>query len=359
VKILILSASFGEGHNAAARGVRDGLAQIAPETEVELRDLFGEAYGWVNELVRKTYLAVINRWPGSWGYVYRWLDRKKDFDKHFRRFTPLKKHLARVLELFQPDAVVSTFPAYPYLLSQISGTNKRHKTVVVVTDSITVNAIWYRCDADYFLVPNEQSAAVLRSGGILPDKIKIFGFPVNPKFAELSRDRPAPSPQSPRRVLYVTNAAPRHAPELVKKLLDLDIRLTVTVGHDQHLRGAIKAVAIDRKLDILGWTDQLPRLLCESHLLIGKAGGATVQETIAAGCPMIINHVVSGQEEGNAQLIVETNSGVIAHDPNAVIAQVQRAFADNAKQWREWSINISKLSRPRASLDIAKFLLSI
>jgi hypothetical protein len=32
-----------------------------------------------------------------------------------------------------------------------------------------------------------------------------------------------------------------------------------------------------------------------------------VQETIAAGCPMIINHVVSGQEEGNARLIVETN----------------------------------------------------
>jgi processive 1,2-diacylglycerol beta-glucosyltransferase len=367
VKFLILSASFGEGHNAAARGVRDGLARIAPEAEVELRDLFGEAYGWVNELVRKTYLAVINRWPRSWGYVYRWLDRKQDFDKNFRRFSPLKKHLARVLERFQPDAVVSTFPAYPYLLSQIPGTARRYKTIVVVTDSITVNAIWYRCDADYFLVPNEQSATVLRSGGIAPDKIKIFGFPVNPKFAELAQARPTPSPQSERRVLYVINAASRRAPELVRKLLDLDIHLTVTVGHDEHLRRAIESVSNDRKacpersrrIDILGWTDQLPRLLCQSHLLIGKAGGATVQETIAAGCPMIINHVVSGQEEGNAQLIVETNSGVIARGPDDVVARVQRAFADDAKQWREWSNNISKLSRPRASLDIAEFLLSI
>ena len=42
-----------------------------------------------------------------------------------------------------------------------------------------------------------------------------------------------------------------------------------------------------------------------------------------------------------------------------VVTQVQRAFDDNAKQWREWSTNISKLSRPRASLDIAEFLLSI
>ena len=74
---------------------------------------------------------------------------------------------------------------------------------------------------------------------------------------------------------------------------------------------------------------------------------------------MIINHVVSGQEEGNAQLIVETNSGAIAVSNDQVVAQVQRAFGDNAKQWREWSSNIWKLSRPRASLDIAEFLLSI
>ena len=113
------------------------------------------------------------------------------------------------------------------------------------------------------------------------------------------------------------------------------------------------------KIDIVGWTDQLPRMMSESHLLIGKAGGATVQETIAAGCPMIINHVVSGQEEGNARLIAETNSGAIALTPDEVVSQVQRAFANDAQQWREWAMNISQLSRPGAALDIAEFLLSI
>lgn len=149
------------------------------------------------------------------------------------------------------------------------------------------------------------------------------------------------------------------APGLVDKLLRLDVELTVTVGRDEKLRRAIEAAAGHRKIDIIGWTEEVPRLLCENHLLIGKAGGATVQETIAARCPMIINHVVSGQEEGNALLLVETNSGVIAHSPDEVVAQVQRAFIDEAKQWREWEANITKLSRPRASLDIAEFLLSI
>jgi processive 1,2-diacylglycerol beta-glucosyltransferase len=135
--------------------------------------------------------------------------------------------------------------------------------------------------------------------------------------------------------------------------------LSVTVGRNEKLRRAIQSVVGDRKVDIYGWTDEMPRLLCENHVLIGKAGGATVQETIAGACPMIINHVVSGQEEGNAQLIVETISGAIALSNDEVFVQVQRAFANDAQQWREWSANISKISRPRASLDIAKFLLSI
>jgi processive 1,2-diacylglycerol beta-glucosyltransferase len=364
-RILILTASFGEGHNSAARGVRDGLARIAPDgTEVELRDLFAEAYGPINEAVRRSYLGLINFAPRSWGAVYRWLDRKKNFDKQFARFSRLKDHFAALLDRFQPDVVISTFPAYPNALRRIEGENPDRfrdcKSVVVVTDSITINASWYRCAADYFLVANEQSASVLRAVGVTPQKIKVFGFPVSPKFAELSgSNRVLPSNKSDRRVLYMINAATRGAPDLVRRLAELGIDLTVTIGRVGKLRPAIEAAADGRLAKIVGWTNELARMLHESHLLIGKAGGATVQETIAAGCPMIINHVVAGQEEGNAWLIVETNSGVIALSPAAVAAQVQRAFADDAKQWREWAANISKLSRPRAALDIAEFLLSI
>ncbi|MEY2555539.1 MAG: processive 1,2-diacylglycerol beta-glucosyltransferase [Verrucomicrobiota bacterium] len=357
-KILILTAGFGEGHNSAARGIRAGLARVAPKVEVELRDLFPETFGAFNEIVRRTYLAVINRWPKSWGYVYNWLDRKDDFDKRFQRFRSLKKNLGRLLDRFQPDVVVSTFPPYPYLLQQISRNERHCQNIAVITDSITVNAIWYRSPADYFIVANEQSAAVVRKGDVPAEKIKVFGFPVSPRFADFAKDRQSPSEITPR-VLYVINAGTRRAPDLVRRLLRLDIQLTVTVGRDEKLRRAVEAAVGDRKIDIFGWTEEMPRLLCENHILIGKAGGATVQETIAAGCPMIINHIVSGQEEGNARLLVETNSGVIAISNDEVMAQVQRAFNNDARQWREWSANISTLSRPRASLDIAEFLLSI
>lgn len=364
-RILILTAGFGEGHNSAARGIRDGLARLAPEgTEVELRDLFAEAYGPVNEVVRKSYLAVVNLAPRAWGAVYRWLDRKKDFDTEFARFSRLEEHFAALLERFHPDVMVCTFPVYPNMLRRIQRLNSEFcvssKIVVVVTDSITINAAWYRCDADYFIVANEQSASVLRATGrVAPEKIKAMGFPVSPKFADVAgSNRVSPPSESGRRVLYMIHAATRGAPELAQGLADLGIDLTVTIGRADKILPEIQA-AVGDKAKVIGWTDELPRMLHESHLLIGKAGGATVQETIAAACPMIINYVVAGQEEGNARLIVETNSGAIATSPREVIGQVQRAFTDDARQWREWSANISKLSRPRASLDIAEFLLAI
>ena len=359
-RILILTASFGEGHNSAARGVRDGLARIASDqTTVELRDLFAEAYGPINELVRRGYLTLVNSAPRAWGVVYRWLDRKTDYDAEFRRLVRLKAQFAPLLDRFQPDVVVCSFPAYASVLQEILGAGRVCKCVVVVTDSITINASWYRSAADYFLVANEQSADVLRSGGVEPEKIKVFGFPVSPNFADFAEDRPLPSSNSSRRVLYMIHAAKRGAPELVRLLVNLGVDLTVTIGRADELRPAIEAAANAHAIKIIGWTDELPRMMHDNHLLIGKAGGATVQETIAAKCPMIVNHVVAGQEEGNARLIVESNSGVIACSPREVVAQVQSAFDDGAKQWHEWAGNISKLSRPRAALDIAEFLMTL
>jgi processive 1,2-diacylglycerol beta-glucosyltransferase len=309
--------------------------------------------------VRRSYLALVNSAPRAWGVVYRWLDRKTDYNTEFRRLTRLKARFAPVLDRFQPDIVVCSFPAYANVLQDILGAKRVCKCVVVVTDSITINASWYLSPADYFVVANEQSAGVLLSGGVAPEKIRIFGFPVSPKFADFAEDRPLPSTNSSRRILYMIHAAKRGAPELVRLLTELGLDLTVTIGRADELRSEIEAAADGHPIKIVGWTNELPRIMHENHLLIGKAGGATVQETIAAKCPMIINHVVAGQEEGNARLILETNSGMIAQSPREVVAQVQRAFDDGAKQWREWAANISKLSRPRAALDIAEFLMSL
>ena len=363
--ILILTAGYGEGHNSAARGIRDGLRKIAPEgVHVELHDLFADTYGVVNDWVRVLYMGMINRTPRVWGVIYRWLDRQTDFVGDFRIFFPAKNYLRRLLQRLQPAVIVSVYPAYTHMLDEMFGRDgaPQYKRVVVVTDSISVNAIWYQGSADYFLLPNQVSADVLLQAGVPAEKVKTFGFPVSPIFAELTEVRPPPSQENGRRVLYIINAANRSAPELVRRLAHLpEIQLTVTVGRNAGLKVSVERIrqTVTQDFEAVAWSDELPRLLRANHLVISKAGGATVQEAMSAGCPIIVNHVIPGQEEGNARYIMETKSGTVALTHDAVIAAVQRAFANDAAQWREWSTNISQLGRPTASLDIANFLLSL
>jgi processive 1,2-diacylglycerol beta-glucosyltransferase len=363
-RILILTAGFGEGHNSAARGIRDGLAAVAGgEATVELHDIFSETYGLANDWARHGYLAMINRAPRSWGRIYRWLDGREEFAPQLRWLFMAKGQLSQLLVRFQPTAVVSVYPAYAHLLEAIlGGAPATFQRVVCITDSITVNAIWFRCASDLFLVPNEQTAAVLTAAGLPNDKLRVTGFPATPKFAELGELRQAPAPGGERKILYMINAGGRAAPEIIRDLARLpNVNLTVTVARDERLRERVEGINAEmaRKFEIVGWSDQLPRLMLESHLLISKAGGATVQETIAAKCPMIVSQIVPGQEEGNARLIEETRSGVIATTREAITAAVERAFADDARLWREWSENISRLSRPKAALEIAELLLGL
>src|SRR5436305_14883949 len=152
-KILILTAGFGEGHNSAARGVRDGLARVAPDkTTVELRDLFAEAYGPINDLVRRSYLALVNAAPRAWGFVYRWLDRKTDYSTEFRRLRRLKAQFGPVLDRFKPDVVVCSIPAYANVLDEILAANRACECVVVFNYSNTIKPSCYRCYPDYFMV---------------------------------------------------------------------------------------------------------------------------------------------------------------------------------------------------------------
>ncbi|MEP6822418.1 MAG: glycosyltransferase [Chthoniobacterales bacterium] len=363
-KILILTAAFGEGHNSAARGIRQGLLQFAGrDVRVEVHDLFAETYGPANTWAREMYLGLINQWPQTWGRVYRWLDRQQKFEGAFRIFFTLKKYFRQLLATFEPDVIVTVYPAYSHMLDEMLGATERNygKRVVVITDSLSVNAIWYQCSADYYLLPNDRSAAVLHAAGISPEKTRTFGFPVSPEFTEPAPERPAPT-EDASRVLYLVNARKAIAPELVLRLAALrGVSLTVAVGRDRRLRNSIESIRnlAPRPFEIVGWSEELPRLLRASHLLISKAGGATVQEAIAANCPMIVNHIIPGQEEGNARFLVEMDAGAIAIPHTEIVATVESIFANDAARWKKWSANIAQLSRPAASLDTARFLLSL
>ena len=362
--LLILTAGFGEGHNAAARNLREAIAVAAPRTRVVVSDVFLDAYGWINRLVQKGYLAVINRFPSLWQTAFRILDRTRIVEQHIGVYVAAARRVARLIEDLHPSIIVSTYPGCNHLLDFVYRRRLKRpfRMVTIITDSLTINSVWHRGHSDYFLVANQLTADVLVKAGIPEQKVLIFGFPVPRIFASLNRSRPIPPPDGRWRILYVINSGRHLAPEIVRRLLVLDdVHLTVTTGRDQDLARQLFTISevAGKGVDVFGWTPELPRLMAENHLLISKAGGATVQETLAAKTPMIITQIVPGQEEGNARLILEKRAGALATTPWEISATVRRAFANGAQEWIAWQQAASSLSRPTAADDIARFVLDL
>ncbi|MFZ5494724.1 MAG: MGDG synthase family glycosyltransferase [Verrucomicrobiota bacterium] len=362
-RVLILTAGYGEGHNSAARALKAAFDE-QPGAEAELVDLFAQRAPRLNELSRRGYLRLINTAPGMWRRAYRWLDRSPHAPALFGALASHRRLLARLIALKQPAAIVSTYPAYAWLLNRLRADGHAvcpHYTVV--TDALTINSLWYRAPAAGWFVTDEDSASLLRARGVPAGRVHVSGFPVALPFADRPPlwQPPALGPSAPRRILFMINSARGPARRIVRALLrHRTWRLTITAGRDPAFREEIQRLAggAPAPAEVLGWTDRVPELLMTHHIVISKAGGATTQEAINALCPMLISQIVPGQEEGNAELLRRHNAGALAATPQEIVTTLQRAFAGDGELWHHWRDNLRRLARPAAARAIAAQVLA-
>jgi UDP-N-acetylglucosamine:LPS N-acetylglucosamine transferase/predicted metal-dependent phosphoesterase TrpH len=336
---------------------------VSDDAKVEVLDLFESTYGALNTLLKRTYQGLVRYAPSVWSGVFSVFDQPGLFRSQMTTMGKLREALARVLRETEPDVVVSTYPVYAHLIEQIyhEHAERPFRFVTVITDSISVCSAWYRAPSDRFVVANDPTAAVLYGAGIPPQKVKILGFPVSPLFAKEAAPRiPEKRHWDRRKVLYVINTGKAKAGKSIERLLKIpNLDMTITVGRDASLKAKLigRLSEYGDRVRIFGWTNQMPRLLMSHDLVIGKAGGALVQEAIAARCPMIINQVIPGQEEGNADLIERLEVGAVARDKKEVRELVEGAFAHQNRQWLKWRENLENVSRPDAAMLIAELIL--
>jgi len=361
-RILILTAGFGEGHNAAARALATACDTLHGAGTALLVDAFALASPRLNAISRRAYLAMINGTPRLWSSIYAWVDHSNIFPRGLWALRRESRVIEEIIAREKPAVICSTYPVYGFILERLAHEGRLSAPHFnVVTDSISINSLWWRPACDGWFVPNEDSAEVLRRAGVENSRLHVSGFPVTPFFSEHADDF-SPSDLSAGaapRVLYIINSGTRHADITARRLLDeTDWEITCAVGRDETLRRQLTQLAANRARParILGWTDQIPQLLMTHHVVVSKAGGATTQEAIAARCPMIVNQIVPGQEEGNYELLRRHGVGALAETPDAVISALRRAFAWRGRVWSEWRNALAALARPDAARAIAEQL---
>lgn len=359
-RLLILTAAFGEGHNSAARNLALALTEAGVEARV--CDPCMVATPFSTRLLSRLYRFATDYLPRVWEKIYYSIDRI-DFNRQGLATTRKPQAwLAQLIAEFQPTAIVSTYPLYPYLLDRIfKQTGHRLPVFTVVTDSMEINSAWLRAPSDFWLVTDPATRDSMIRSKLPAERIIDTGFPVNPVFSRLT-PLAATDPCSPCRVLFFPTSRRRALVAMGTAILNASPATHLTVVLGKNVRPLYRAArtltqAFPGRVRLRGWTRRVPALLNQHHLVVGKAGGATVHEAIAAQCPMLIHHLVPGQEEGNLALLNAIGGGSLAASPTALAAKLTAMLAHQAADWHAMKHALARHHRNAGAITATNFIL--
>jgi processive 1,2-diacylglycerol beta-glucosyltransferase len=359
-RILIVTAAFGEGHNSAARNLGLALDAAGAVTQVSDPCLLGTPR--LTAVVNCAYRYVTTNFPQVWAKIYYSTDKCDLSKQHSLPMRRVEAALADLIREFKPQAVVSTYPLYPYFMTRLSeASGEKIPVFIVVTDSIEINAAWLRARCERWLVTDPFTREAMIRKGLPAEKIVDTGFPVNPAFSKLTPLEPTAA-CDPFRILYFPTAKLPFVRRHSRALLEASpaVRLTIILGRNVRLlysRAREIQKAYPGRVRLVGWTRRVPQFLNNHHLVVGKAGGATVHEAIAARCPMLIHHLVPGQEEGNLRLLEIIGGGHLAETPDALSRCVIDLLADHAAGWRTMKNALARHNRNAGAITAARFIL--
>ena len=301
--MLIISASIGGGHVAAARALQ--AAFIERHTEVTHIDLLDYTTRAFRRLYRQAYFDLVRTAPEFVDWLGKRLDRTPS--EHKTQQEKLRARLARLISIqlprlidrYQPDAIVHTHFSAPEVLSSRLSPDLLRRSgrepipqAVVITDFFA-HSFWLQPKVSRYFVASEEVAVHLGACGVLPGHITVSGIPIDLRFDSLESKQTARQLlgyPAERDVLLLMAGGLDERPlrALVKELKILRWPLTAVIvcgRSPELLEVATQAVGETDGLvtfDLVGFTQEVPRYMSAADLLVGKPGGLTSSEALAA-----------------------------------------------------------------------------
>lgn len=361
--ILILTAGFGDGHNTAARSVAEALSRLCPDEKIEVSDLISEALPRISDVCKSLYQFAITHWPAGWRMTYDLMGRPSVTGPDAMWQSAMVKALKQRIEAQQPRLIISTYPLYAILLETLARQQAVPPLCTVITDSISVNRVWVMSGSSLFCVADDETKKVVAGFGVPESKVRVTGFPVDLAFTE---PLPEQQPHQGARILYLPSTTGRRVAatlEALKPLFRQGAKMTLPVGkHDKRLYHVMRRFTDSMPpgtMDIIGWTKRIPEFLRTHDVVICKAGGAILHEVLAAKIPAVIDYVVPGQEEGNAEMLVKHDGGVVTKSAKETAAAVESILTNNNAVGRRMRTSMAKISMPDAAIRTAKAALAV
>jgi len=369
-KILIISSDTGGGHRSAAAAIVAGVQKfLAGESyAVRVVKAVEESHHLTRRLVQLYNWILCNR--QQWMKYFYWcMNRVRPETREFFH----RRTIGYVIDLFErwcPHVVVSVHPLTQHIFARVLKELKlaeRIPLVSVVTDPCYGFWKGWACDdVTLYLVASNDARRQLIDYGVAPERIKISGMPVHPKFTypgeEAARAaRRALGLDAEKFTVFVNAgwAGGGNMQQIFRELIrgELDVQAIFLAGKNEELRVAAESLAATAPfpIKVIGYSDEIEKLMGAANVMISKLGGLTVFEALACRLPIIADVITDPmpQEAGAANLISQRGAGVLLKRSIDVVPVVRRMMEDTTHYARMRSATIG-LAIPNATRQIVE-----
>ncbi|MFD0489174.1 wax ester/triacylglycerol synthase domain-containing protein [Saccharopolyspora spinosporotrichia] len=312
-RLLLLSATIGEGHNATARAVEEAARRAWPGCEVSWLDVLEQMGSWVPASFNWIYAANVESTPWLYDWFYRALWRWRWFADGSRRFVGSwsGRRLRRRIAEHRPDLIVSTYPLGTAGLDWLRRRGELDVPLAAVVSDFCPHPFWVYSRIDAHFVMSEVSLRELHRAE--PEAVgEVCAPPVVAAFRPADRTAARSRFGLPEQGVTVLVSCGSLGFGSVERAVDASLavegvgRVVVVCARNEalHQRCARRAER-DRRLVPLGWTDDMPALIAAADVVVSNAGGATALEALACGRTLVMFEPIAGHGRANAELMAE------------------------------------------------------
>ena len=359
-RVLVVSSSAGHGHVMAARALADALRRRHPTVDVTHVDTLDRMGRWYRAIYRWSYVKLVDKTPQLWRGLYDATDRRHtQLGAFFTRVGG--RDFVRMVERWKPHAVLCTHFLPLELLDRRIRKGKLATELHAVVTDYDAHRIWYWPSVQrYHVASSLVKARLCLRFGVPADRVAVTGIPVRRMF-RVRHDRIAVraryglDPQRPV-VLFLSGGfavGPMRQSILGIWLERRDVQILAVCGRNERLRRAIARLPrpAGSTLHALGFVEDPAELMAVADVVVAKAGGVTVSETMVAGKPLVVSAAIPGQEERNVQALLEAGAGVWAPTPEEIRWRVPRILGSRPRA-KALTKAARALARPAAADEI-------
>lgn len=365
--ILILSASYGGGHNQVARALTQELQRQVPGIKITTVDYCELLFPLISRISQFSYIQSIRHFPVGYALYYQATGNISSDSFWQRRLNRLGySELIMLVNRLEPRVVISTFPLPAGVLSQMKEAGVLHAPIVTVITDMCVHSQWIHPKTDLYLVGSPEVAAGLEKRGVPQEKIGITGIPILPVFKENidpEKVRQEFGLDSKGKLILFMGGndgifGTSHFSYILRDLPP-DVQSIIITGTNHDLYDRLRSFSNQKyRVRVFKHVENMAGLMKISDLLVTKAGGVTISEALAVKLPMIIFKPTPGHEGANAHYLLKHRAAFIVKRERSLKKVIYRMITDD--DFRQYlRRNCAKIATPNSAENGAHLIMRL